>query len=32
MITANNQAATFVYDRPMVLMYKPLAELVKNVY
>ena len=32
MITANNQAATFVDDRPMVPMYKPLAELVKNFY
>lgn len=32
MITANNQVATFVDNRPMVLIYKPLAELVKNFY
>lgn len=32
MITANNQWATFVDNRPMVLIYKPLAELVKNFY
>ena len=32
MITANNQVATFVDNRPMVLIYKPLPELVKNFY
>lgn len=32
MITANNQVATFVDNRPMVLIYKPLTELVKNFY
>ena len=32
MITANNQWATFVDNRPMVLINKPLPELVKNFY
>ena len=32
MITANNQWATLVNNRPMVLLNKPLAEMVKNFY
>ena len=32
MFTANNQWATLVNNRPMVLINKPLAELVKNFY
>lgn len=32
MVTANNQWATLVNNRPMVLINKPLAEMVKNFY
>lgn len=32
MITANNQWVTLVNNRPMVLLNKPLAEMVKNFY
>ena len=32
MVTANNQWATLVNNRPMVLINKPLGEMVKNFY
>ena len=32
MVTANNQWATLVNNRPMVLINKPLVEMVKNFY